>query len=85
MFSAEPDQFWDIFDDNLSSDTEATKSTSFDDVARIVGFSWINREGFIIGNVHFWTEEVPEHEPGSDKSVLINTGEEARQILVDQN
>ena len=54
------------------------ESASFDDVAWVVGFSWIHRKGFIIRDIHFWTEEVQKHEPGSDESVLVDAGEEAR-------
>ena len=79
------DQVRNMFDDNLPSDIETAKGTSFDDVTWIVGFARIDGEGFIVGDIHLWTEKVQEHEPGADESVLINTGKEACQILVDQN
>ena len=79
------DQVRNMFNDNLPSDIETTKGTSFDDVTWIVGFARIDGEGFIVGNIHLWTEKVQEHEPGADESVLVNTGKEACQILVDQN
>ena len=31
----------DVLDNDLPSDTESTKGATFDDVTRIVGFSWI--------------------------------------------
>ena len=74
-----------MFDDNLPSDIETTKGASFDDVTGIVGFARIDREGVIIRNIHLRTKKIQEHEPGSDKSVLVNTGKETCQILVDQN
>ena len=74
-----------MLDDNLPSDIETTKGTSFNDVTWIVGFARIDGEGFIVGNIHLWAKKVQEHEPGADKSVLVNTGKEACQILVDQN
>ena len=37
-------------------------------------------ETFIFGR-----RKIQEHEPGSDKSVLVHTGKETCQILVDQN
>ena len=52
-----------MFDDDLPSDIETTKGASFDDVTGIVGFSWINREDFIIADIHLWSKEVQEHEP----------------------
>jgi hypothetical protein len=52
-----------VFDDNLPSDIKKTKGASFDDVTRIVGFSWINGENFIIIDIHLWTKEIQEHEP----------------------
>ena len=74
-----------MFDDNLPSDIETTKGASFDDVTRIVGFARIDGEGFIVRDIHLWTKKIQEHEPGSDKSVLVNTGKETCQILVDKN
>ena len=74
-----------MLDDNLSSDIETTKGASFNDVIGIVGFARIDREGFIIRNIHLWTKKVQEHEPRSDKSVLVDTGEETCQFLIDQN
>ena len=74
-----------MFDDNLPSDIETTKGASFDDVTGIVGFARIDREGFIIRNIHLWTKKIQEHEPRSDKSVLVDTGEETCQILIDQD
>ena len=79
------DQVRNMFDDNLPSDIETTKGTSFDDVTWIVGFARIDGEGFIVGDIHLWTEKVQEHEPRADESVLINTGKKACQILIDQN
>ena len=74
-----------MFDDNLPSDIETTKGASFDDVTGIVGFAWIDGEGFIIRDIHLWTKKIQEHEPGSDKSVLVDAGKETCQILVDKN
>ena len=79
------DQVRHVFDDNLPSDIETTKCASFDDVTWIVGFAWIDGENFVVGDIHLWTKKVQEHEPGADKSVLVNTGKEACQILIDQN
>ena len=74
-----------MFDDNLPSDIKTTKGASFDDVTRIVGFSWIDGENFIIIDIHLWTKEIQEHKPGSDKSFLVNAGKETCQILIDKN
>ena len=74
-----------MLDDNLPSDIKTAEGAPFDDVARIVGFPWINRENFIIVHIHLGTKEIQEHEPGSHKSFLVNAGEEACQILVDKN
>ena len=52
-----------MFDDDLPSDIETTKGASFDNVTGIVGFPWINRENFIIADIHLWSKEVQEHEP----------------------
>ena len=43
------------------------------------------REDLLIVDIHFGPEKVQEHEPGTKESVLINTGEEACQVLIDQN
>ena len=37
-----------MFDDDFPGGIQATEGTSFDDVPWIVGFSRIDREGFII-------------------------------------
>ena len=62
-----------------------TKGTAFDDVSWIVGLSGVDREDLLIVDIHFGPEKVQEHEPGTKESVLINTGEEACQVLIDQN
>ena len=49
----------------------------FYDVTWIVGFSWIDRECFIVGHIHVGSKEVQEHEPRAHESVLVNAGEES--------
>ena len=73
-----------MFDDNLPSDIETTKGTSFNDVTWIVGFARIDGEGFIVGNIIFGRRKSRSMNQ-ERKSVLVNTGKEACQILVDQN
>ena len=41
-----------IFDDDLSSDIDATEGSAFDNVTWIAGFSWIDRECFVVRNIH---------------------------------
>ena len=79
------DQVWYITDDNLPSDIKATKGSSFDDVSWIVGLSRVDRENFLIVDIHLGPEKVKEHEPGTKESVLINTCEKAGQVLIDQD
>ena len=48
MFNADLIRSWDVFDSDLSSSIEPTECTTLDDVSRIVGFSWVNRECFVV-------------------------------------
>ena len=79
------DEIWYVFDDDFPGDVESTESTTLDDVTWVVGFSRVDREGFIVWDVHVWTKKIQKHEPGSNKSVLIDAGEEARKVLIDQD
>ena len=78
-------QPWYILDENLSGDIESSERASFDDVPGIIGFSRIDGEHLVVGNIHFRTKKVQEHEPGTNEPVLINTGKEASKVLVDQD
>ena len=78
-------QVWNISDDDFPSDIETTGRASFDDVTRVVGFAWVDREGFSVKDIHLGPKEVKEHKPGSDEPVLVNTGEETGKILIDQD
>ena len=52
------DQVWYITDDNLPSDIKATKGSSFDDVTWIVGLSRVDRENFLIVDIHLGPKKV---------------------------
>ena len=56
MFSR-GEQGWDILDEDLARDVEATKSSSVDQVTRIVGTIWVDREDFAVTDVHVWTKK----------------------------
>ena len=78
MFNAD---LRDIFDDDLPGDVESTEGAALDDVAWIVSLSWINREYFVVRNIHVGSQEIQEHEPCTDEAILINAGEETSKIL----
>jgi hypothetical protein len=76
---------WHILDHNLSCDIESTKRASFDEVSRVVGFARVDREDFIVANVHMRTKKIQKHVPCPDEPSLVNAGEEARKVLVDED
>ena len=78
MFNAD---LRDIFDADLPGDVESTEGAALDDVAWIVSLSWINREYFVVRNIHVGSQEIQEHEPCTDEAILINAGEETSKIL----
>ena len=82
MFNAD---LRDIFDADLPGDVESTEGAALDDVAWIVSLSWINREYFVVRNIHVGPQENQEHEPGTDEAILINAGEETSKVLIDKN
>ena len=82
MFNAD---LRDIFDADLPGDVESTEGAALDDVAWIVSLSWINREYFVVRNIHVGSQEIQEHEPCTDEAILINAGEETSKVLIDKN
>ena len=52
---------------------------------RVVGFAWVDREGLIVCHIHVWLEEIQEHVPSPNESVLIDAGEETSKILIEQS
>ena len=76
---------WYIFDHDLSCDFESTKRASFDEVSRVVGFSRIDREDLIVSHAHMRSQEIQQHVLGPDEPCLVDAGEEASQVLVDED
>ena len=62
--------------------TLGRRRSSLDEVARVVASSWIDREHFVVADIHMWAEKVQEHMPGSKTPLLVNAGEEASKVLV---
>ena len=51
----------------------------------LLAFSRVDREDLVVIDIHLGSEEVQEHEPGSEEPVLVNTGKETCQVLIDQD
>ena len=76
------DHFGNVTDAKFAGHVEPTKSSSFDDIAWIIGLARVDRKELVRVDVHVAGQEVQEHIPCTKKSILINAGEEARQVLV---
>ena len=73
-----------VLDEDFPCDVEAAKCPSFDQISRIVGATWVDREDFVVADIHVWTKKVKQHMPSTEETLLIDTGEETSEVLIVQ-
>ena len=69
------DQAWNVLNQDLPCDVEATERPALDEVTRVVETTRINRENLVVADVHVRTEKIKEHVPCTNESLLVNAGE----------
>ena len=72
------EQGWYIFDHNLPGDVESTEGATLEKISWLIGFSRVDREDFIVSNVHMRAQEIQKHVPSPNESCLVNAGERIR-------